>query len=121
MLMAFDGGGSTMDRFMEEPNRVLEEAFHASAHDFRSLVPGGTVGLFGFGAAVFQLRAKEAAQDMRLDMEKLMASMPANTRYIDSSANLWARLFGLDVPEHLNMASQAGLAVDNFFFVMDPL
>jgi len=119
MLMAFDGGGSTMDRFIEEPNRVLEEAFHASAHDFRSVVPDGTISLFGFGAVVFQLRAKKAGYDMKLDMEKLMASMPANTRYIDSSANL-ARRYGLDVPEHLNMASQAGLAVDNFFFVMDP-
>ena len=119
MLMAFDGGGSTLDRFMEEPNRVLEEAFRASAHDFRSVVPDGTISLFGFGAVVFQLRAKKAGYDMKLDMEKLMASMPANTRYIDSSANL-ARRYGLDVPEHLNMASQAGLAVDNFFFVMDP-
>jgi hypothetical protein len=119
MLMAFDGGGSTMDCFMEEPNRVLEEAFHASAHDFRSVVPGGTISFFGFGAAVFQLRAKKAGQDMKLNMEKLMASMPANTRYIDSSTNL-AQGYGLDVPEHLNMASQAGLAVDNFFFVMDP-
>jgi hypothetical protein len=119
MLMAFDGGGSTMDQFMEEPNRVLEEAFHASAHDFRSVVPDGTISLFGFGVAVLQLRAKKAGYDMKLDMEKLMASMPANTRYMDSSANL-ARRYGLDVPEHLNMASQAGLAVDNFFFVMDP-
>jgi hypothetical protein len=119
MLMAFDGGGSTMDQFMEEPNRVLEEAFHASAHDFRSVVPDGIISLFGFGVAVLQLRAKKAGYDMKLDMEKLMASMPANTRYMDSSANL-ARRYGLDVPEHLNMASQAGLAVDNFFFVMDP-
>ena len=61
MLMAFDGGGSTMDRFMEEPNRVLEEAFHASAHDFRSVVPDGTISFFGFGVAVFQLRAKRRA------------------------------------------------------------
>jgi hypothetical protein len=119
MLMAFDGGGSTLDHFMEEPNRVLEEAFHASAHDFRSVVPDGTISFFGFGAAVFQLRAEKAGYDMKLDMGKLMASMPANTRYMDSSANL-ARRYGLDVPENLNMASQAGLAVDNFFFVMDP-
>jgi len=119
VIMSFDGGGTTLDRFIEEPNQILEEAFEEAAHVSRSAVPKGIVTWWAFGASHFQTAAKALGYNMQLDMGELMCSLPENTRFMEASANLWRK--GIpDAPEYLSMASEAGLPVDNFFFIMDP-
>jgi hypothetical protein len=119
VIMSFDGGGTTLDRFIEEPNQILEEAFEEAAHVFRSAVPKGIITWWAFGASHFQTAAKALGYNVQLDMGKLMRSLPENTRFMEASANLWRKIIP-DAPEYLSMASEAGLPVDNFFFIMDP-
>ncbi len=119
VIMSFDGGGTTLDRFIEEPNQILEEAFEEAAHAFRSAVPKGIITWWAFGASHFQTAAKALGYNMQLDMGELMCSLPENTRFLEASANVWRKRMP-DAPEYLSMASEAGLPVDNFFFIMDP-
>ena len=119
VIMSFDGGGTTLDRFIEEPNQILEEAFEEAAHAFRSAVPKGIITWWAFGVSHFRAAAKALGYNMQLDMGELMCSLPENTRFLEASANVWRKRMP-DAPEYLGMASEAGLPVDNFFFIMDP-
>jgi hypothetical protein len=119
VIMSFDGGGTTLDRFIEEPNQILKEAFEEAAHAFRSAVPKGIITWWAFGVSHFQAVAKALGYNMQLDMGELMCSLPENTRFLEASANVWRKTMP-DAPEYLSMASEAGLPVDNFFFIMDP-